>query len=125
MGVDKTIIKNGNGADIPKKGDTVSMEYTGWLFDATKPDNKGGEKPCVASRSFSFVANELQGSTHLWAAATSTPRLVLAESFEVAVHYYSRSNHDLIVATGWDEGITQMSLGEKATLTISPYVVSR
>lgn len=45
MGVEKKVLKTGNGQDTPKKGDTVTMEYTGWLFDSTKPENKGGEKP--------------------------------------------------------------------------------
>ena len=39
MGVEKTIIKPGNGVDRPKKGDEVSMEYTGYLYDPSKPDN--------------------------------------------------------------------------------------
>ena len=29
MGVEKQIIKEGNGVDIPKKHDEVAMEYTG------------------------------------------------------------------------------------------------
>jgi FK506-binding protein 1 len=40
MGVTKTTTKEGNGA-IPTKGQTVSMEYTGYLKDTSKPDNKG------------------------------------------------------------------------------------
>ncbi len=40
MGVTKTIISEGNGP-IPKKGDTVTIEYTGWLKDTSKPNNKG------------------------------------------------------------------------------------
>jgi FK506-binding protein 1 len=40
MGVTKTTTKEGSGA-IPQKGDTVCMEYTGYLKDTTKPDNKG------------------------------------------------------------------------------------
>ena len=40
MGVEKTIISAGSGA-IPKKGDKVTMEYTGWLKDTSKPGNKG------------------------------------------------------------------------------------
>jgi hypothetical protein len=31
---------------------------------------------------------------------------------------------DTELCVGWDEGILQMSLGEKATLTISAYVAS-
>jgi FK506-binding protein 1 len=40
MGITKTILKEGNGA-IPTAGQTVVIEYTGWLKDTTKPDNKG------------------------------------------------------------------------------------
>ena len=40
MGVTKTVLAEGNGP-IPKKGDTVSIEYTGYLKDPTQPDQKG------------------------------------------------------------------------------------
>jgi len=43
MGVEKKVISEGNGTDIPKKGDTVTMEYTGWLYDTSKPENKGNK----------------------------------------------------------------------------------
>jgi len=86
MGVEKTLLKNGNGTDQPKKGDTVTMEYTGWLYDPSKPDNKGGDKP-----------------------------------FDTSV---GRGDFDTKIGVGrvirgWDEGIVNMTLGEKATLTIS------
>jgi FKBP-type peptidyl-prolyl cis-trans isomerase len=41
MGVQKTLLKEGNGVDRPKKGDKVSMEYTGWLYDPSLT-NTGG-----------------------------------------------------------------------------------
>jgi FK506-binding protein 1 len=57
MGVEKVLIRSGNGIDYPKKHDEVSVEYTGnsttphfmttshiftgWLFDDTASDNKG------------------------------------------------------------------------------------
>jgi FK506-binding protein 1 len=41
MGVEKTVVSQGNGQDTPRKGDTVTMEYTGWLYDTSKPENKG------------------------------------------------------------------------------------
>lgn len=41
MGVTKKVLSQGNGSDKPKAGDNVSMVYTGWLEDASKPDNKG------------------------------------------------------------------------------------
>lgn len=41
MGVDKRIIKAGNGVDLPKKGDVITMEYTGYLYDQTVIESKG------------------------------------------------------------------------------------
>lgn len=41
MGVTKQILSQGNGSDKPKAGDNVSMVYTGWLEDTSKPANKG------------------------------------------------------------------------------------
>lgn len=35
----------GDGVTKAKQGDMVTMEYTGWLFDPSKPDNKGNQ--CV------------------------------------------------------------------------------
>ena len=40
MGVTKTILQEGNGA-IPNVGDKVTIEYTGYLKDTSKPGNKG------------------------------------------------------------------------------------
>jgi len=40
MAVTKTILAEGNGP-IPKTGDTVTIEYTGYLKDPSKPDMKG------------------------------------------------------------------------------------
>lgn len=36
MGVTRKIIAKGNGTDRPKQGDTVTIEYTGNLYDETK-----------------------------------------------------------------------------------------
>ena len=41
MGVTKKLISQGNGVDKPKKGDTITMEYTGNLYDQNAPENKG------------------------------------------------------------------------------------
>jgi FK506-binding protein 1 len=67
MGVEKVVLRRGNGSDVPKKHDEVSMEYTGradfpksadyssdtivgWLYDESAPDNKGKQSvpfsPC-------------------------------------------------------------------------------
>lgn len=41
MGVTKQIISEGNGTDKAKKGDTITMEYTGNLQDANAANGKG------------------------------------------------------------------------------------
>ena len=33
MGYDRKALNAGNGTDTPKQGDTVRLEYTGYLFD--------------------------------------------------------------------------------------------
>ncbi len=40
MGVQKTIITEGNGPS-PQTGDRVTMEYTGWLRTPGEPEEKG------------------------------------------------------------------------------------
>lgn len=42
MGVTKNIIAEGSGPS-PKAGDIVTMEYTGFLKDASKPGAKGNQ----------------------------------------------------------------------------------
>ena len=40
MPLQKTDLSPGNGAEI-KSGQTALVHYTGWLFDAATPENKG------------------------------------------------------------------------------------
>ncbi len=40
MGVTKTVLAEGSGP-MPKQGDTVQIEYTGYLKDISKPEQKG------------------------------------------------------------------------------------
>ncbi|GAU99729.1 hypothetical protein RvY_10685 [Ramazzottius varieornatus] len=71
--------QNGDQATYPKKGQTVSVHYTGTLTDGTKFDSSRDRgKPFQ----FKIGAGE--------------------------------------VIKGWDEGVAQMSLGQRATLTCSP-----
>lgn len=37
----KETIREGNGTDKPQAGDTVTMDYTGWLYEKNQPDNRG------------------------------------------------------------------------------------
>ncbi|RMZ74004.1 peptidylprolyl isomerase [Pyrenophora seminiperda CCB06] len=81
MGVEKTILQEGSGAS-PKKGDRVTMEYTGWLKN---PDNSKGKQ---------FDSTTGRGP------------------FQTPIGVGR-------VIKGWDEGVVQMKLGEKARLDIS------
>lgn len=38
MGVERKVIKEGNGVDFPKKNDNVTIDYTGTLFDPNSSD---------------------------------------------------------------------------------------
>ncbi|EHY58990.1 hypothetical protein HRR83_001748 [Exophiala dermatitidis] len=38
---EKRLLSEGNNVDYPQVGDEVTIEYTGWLYDASKPDFKG------------------------------------------------------------------------------------
>jgi FKBP-type peptidyl-prolyl cis-trans isomerase len=38
--MDRKILREGNGTDIPKVGDNVSVEYTGWLYDTSKANEE-------------------------------------------------------------------------------------
>ncbi|XP_055350358.1 peptidyl-prolyl cis-trans isomerase Fkbp12-like [Paramacrobiotus metropolitanus] len=79
MGVTVETIKPGDEATFPKKGQTVSVHYTGTLQDGTKFDSSRDRgKPF----SFKLGAGE--------------------------------------VIKGWDEGVAQMSIGQRAKLTCSP-----
>ncbi|KAK5945344.1 hypothetical protein PMZ80_002548 [Knufia obscura] len=37
----KTMLQPGDQTTYPRAGDTVSMIYTGWLYDTSKPNNRG------------------------------------------------------------------------------------
>ncbi|CDS35643.2 fk506 binding protein [Echinococcus multilocularis] len=78
MGVDVEVIKPGDGTNYPKKGQTVTVHYTGTLTSGKKFDSSRDRGMTAFLRKF------------------------------------------LQVIKGWDEGVAQMSLGERSKLTISP-----
>jgi FK506-binding protein 1 len=41
MSLQKQLIKEGNKTDYPKTDDTVTIEYTGWLYDPSAANNRG------------------------------------------------------------------------------------
>ncbi|KAK6824169.1 hypothetical protein RU639_005222 [Aspergillus parasiticus] len=85
MGVTKETLAPGDGVNYPKVKDNVAMHYTGWLYDPSKPGNKGEKFDSSYDRGQSL----------------KTP---------IGVGRVIR---------GWEEGVPQLSLGEKALLTIT------
>lgn len=79
MGVEKTIIKEGDGKTYPKQGDKLTMHYVGTLASNGNKFDSSRDK----GRPFKFTIGVGQ------------------------------------VIQGWDDGVIQMSLGEKAVLAIS------
>ncbi|TVY85426.1 FK506-binding protein [Lachnellula suecica] len=93
MGVTKEIISEGSGAS-PSVGDKVTIQYTGWLKDDAASNGKGKH-------------------TNADVAITRFDSSVGRGPFVVDIGVGQ-------VIKGWDEGVTQMKLGEKATLHITP-----
>ncbi|QSZ28755.1 hypothetical protein DSL72_003260 [Monilinia vaccinii-corymbosi] len=89
MGVTKHILKEGTGPS-PKVGDTVTIEYTGWVKDESKGSTLEEQKVTPP-----FDSSVGRGA------------------FVVQIGTGQ-------VIKGWDDGVTQMKLGEKATLDITP-----
>jgi FKBP-type peptidyl-prolyl cis-trans isomerase len=79
MGVEKTVLKAGDGRTMPRTGQRVTVHYTGTLTNGKKFDSS-------VDRNEPFVFSIGRGE----------------------------------VIRGWDEGVAQMSLGEKARLNITP-----
>ncbi|KAF2168958.1 hypothetical protein M409DRAFT_20971 [Zasmidium cellare ATCC 36951] len=90
MAVTKQLLTPGDGQTKAKKGDTISMEYTGWVYDASKPDNKGSQFDTSTKRPGDFDT------------AIGVGRVI--KGWDEGV---------LSVDGG-------MTLGEKSTLTITP-----
>ncbi|KAL2110809.1 hypothetical protein VUR80DRAFT_688 [Thermomyces stellatus] len=83
MGVTKTTLVEGTGPQA-QPGQTVTMEYTGWLKDPSAPDQKGKKFDSSIGRG-DFITQIGVGR----------------------------------VIRGWEEGVTQMKVGEKAILDIT------
>lgn len=79
MGVEIETVQAGDGKTFPRKGQRVSMHYTGTLPNGTKFDSSRDR-----GKPFAFT-------------------LGVGE-----------------VIRGWDEAVPQLSLGQRAKLTISP-----
>ncbi|SQD94412.1 MULTISPECIES: FKBP-type peptidyl-prolyl cis-trans isomerase [unclassified Parafrankia] len=92
MGVTIETISPGDGKNFPKKGDTVAIHYVGTFLTVGHDDWIGGGNPQPGDE---FDSSRDRGSP-----------------FVVPIGVGK-------VIRGWDEGIPQLSLGEKAFLDIT------
>ncbi|KAJ8658311.1 FK506-binding protein 1 [Lichtheimia ornata] len=79
MGVTVETLSAGDGQNFPKKGDKVTIHYTGTLTNGNKFDSSRDRK----------------------------------EPFQCTIGVGQ-------VIRGWDEGVTQLSVGQRAKLTCTP-----
>ncbi|RYC58104.1 hypothetical protein CHU98_g8110 [Xylaria longipes] len=116
MGVTKTVLQEGDGPQ-PTPGQTVTIEYTGWLKDTSKPDNKGDNYPAIHTS----LGSPGTTTATLQADNSVPPLRIVIVTFDSSVgrgDFVTRIGVGQVIK-GWDEGVTQMKVGEKATLDIS------
>ncbi|KAL7284350.1 hypothetical protein ACG7TL_001639 [Trametes sanguinea] len=94
QGVTVDVITPGDGKTFPRKGDTVRIHYVGTLLDGKKFDSSRDRQ--VITSSNVLLEDRL---------------LISFPTTEIGVGK---------VIKGWDEGVPQLSLGEKAILTATP-----
>ncbi|MCJ1284494.1 hypothetical protein MMC26_003826 [Xylographa opegraphella] len=107
MGVTRKVVKPGNGVDRPKPGDEVTIEYTGNLYDESK-----GASNDYRGKQFDSSVGRGDFKTAIGVGKVIKGSDLLTGSRDIEA--------GLTCATpGWDEGVTDMTLGEKSVLTIS------
>lgn len=118
MGVTKETVAPGNGSDRPKKGDNITMEYTGFLYDHNAPSGRG--KQYAASSQFTRN-EELLIDRQIRLVCRTRPFSNQNWCWTGYQRYEKLENtqEQALIREGWDEGVPQMSLGEKAILTIT------
>ncbi|KAF1939979.1 FKBP-type peptidyl-prolyl isomeras-like protein [Clathrospora elynae] len=106
MGVEKIVLKPGNGIDYPKKHDEVSLKYTGWLFDEDAPDHKGTQFDSSKGRGDLItpigVLRVIQGLDEGVLGSTHTSPMALGEKATLTISadyaYGTRGFHGFIPA---------------------------
>lgn len=89
MGVQKTIITEGTGPQ-PNKGQVISMHYTGWVKDTSKPESRGSKYALSHQYSGLEVDNVLGLIPPLTVASRSILPLVLAVSSKAGTRPFLR-----------------------------------
>ena len=103
MGVDIETMSPGDGSTFPKSGQKVSCHYVLTLTNGKKIDSSRDR-----GKPFEFTVG--RGEVRL--------KTLILDSNPVSTILLF-----LQVIAGWDNGLTKMSVGERAKLTISPVSV--
>ncbi|KAI5777799.1 hypothetical protein EDC01DRAFT_719632 [Geopyxis carbonaria] len=96
MGVERIVLVPGNGVDFPRERDDVEMHYIGSLVVRGEDGNIVRDNSGAPKKGEVFDSSRNRGAP-----------------FKTKIGIGK-------VIKGWDEGVPQMSLGEKATLEITP-----
>ncbi|KAK3053052.1 hypothetical protein LTR09_005678 [Extremus antarcticus] len=127
MGVTKEQISPGDGTTKAKKGDTITMEYTGNLFDSNAPNKKGKQFDSSVGRGdFKTSIGTGQVIKGWYLAFLYSEYYRHTERADLESRRKRRwTGATANTSVGWDEGVLNvdggMTLGEKATLTITGY----
>ncbi|PGH15067.1 hypothetical protein AJ80_05692 [Polytolypa hystricis UAMH7299] len=122
MGVTKKLLKGGNGADKPKKGDEVTIDYRGCLYDpnAAATNYMGTEARLILRWSgpgrFDSSKDRGEFKTTIGVGKVIRERK-RDEPLRLGENEWQLTFGDWIA--GWDEAVVNMTLGEKSILTIS------
>lgn len=121
----KKLIRPGNGQDFPRTGDQVTIEYTGWLYDASKASNdyKGRQYVTISpEQKCQSRCSDLGASRFDSSKGRGDFRTPIGVGRVIPGGFIWSSQVQLSCLTargeGWDQAVPQMSLGEKCILTI-------
>lgn len=78
--LDRKLISPGNNTDYPRKGDKVTIEYTGWLYDSSRANNEYKGDKYVFEMPHSTVK---QVSLHLTSLVPDSIALSVEETFRL------------------------------------------
>ena len=104
MGVHVQNIRTGDGVNYPRDGDVVTVHYTGMLVDGKVFDSSR-----TRDEPFRFILGKQR--------AEDGGGKFLLQSLIFKIDHFSDF---YVVIRGWNEGISQMSLGQRAKLTCEP-----
>ena len=107
MGVHVQNIRTGDGVNYPRDGDVVTVHYTGMLVDGKVFDSSR-----TRDEPFRFILGKQRAED-----GGGKFFFIKANFQDFSLKLIFNFNQ---VIRGWNEGISQMSLGQRAKLTCEP-----